>query len=125
MLSPVSIQQMHEVEAHLSMVPLPTRQVKHSLDQLFAGLLRDVLTSKPAEPLQYIIDSLSLGPDLAAQVRAHACHDGQYLLSTTGDNHDTHTVTVCCCQASEPLLYCKDGTSISDVGHMVLLSSSG
>lgn len=41
--------------------------VKHSLDQLFAGLLKDVLTSKPADPLQYIIDSLSLGPDLATQ----------------------------------------------------------
>jgi len=72
MLSPVSTQEMLKAEAHSSMVCPPTRQVKHSLDQLFAGLLKDVLTSKPADPLQYIIDSLSLGPDLATQVRAHA-----------------------------------------------------
>lgn len=43
-------------------------QAKHSLDKLFETLLLEVLKEKPADPLQYIIDSLSLGPEHAAQV---------------------------------------------------------
>lgn len=42
-------------------------QAKHSLDKLFTDLLADVLRQKPADPLQFIIDSLSLGPEHAAQ----------------------------------------------------------
>lgn len=44
-------------------------QAKHSLDKLFEGLLVNVLRDKPADPLQYIIDSLSLGQDQATQAR--------------------------------------------------------
>jgi hypothetical protein len=42
-------------------------QQKHSLDKLFEGLLLGVLREKPSDPLQFIIDTLSLGPEHAAQ----------------------------------------------------------
>lgn len=44
-------------------------QAKHSLDKLFETLLTDLLKKKPADPLQFIIDSLSMGPEHAAQAR--------------------------------------------------------
>jgi hypothetical protein len=43
-------------------------QEKHCLGELFGSLLLSVLKDKPADPLQFIIDTLSLGPELAAQV---------------------------------------------------------
>jgi hypothetical protein len=46
---------------------LPYAQAKHSLDKLFEQLLVDVLREKPVDPLQFIIDSLSLGVEHAAQ----------------------------------------------------------
>lgn len=49
------------------------QQAKHSLDKLFEGLLVDVLREKPADPLQFIIDSLSLGPEHAAQASHQPC----------------------------------------------------
>jgi hypothetical protein len=45
-------------------------QAKHSLDKLFEALLMDLLKEKPADPLQFIIDSLSMGPEHAAQASA-------------------------------------------------------
>lgn len=53
-------------------------QQKHSLDKLFEGLLMGVLREKPSDPLQFIIDTLSLGPENAAQVRGRC--DGQRTL---------------------------------------------
>jgi hypothetical protein len=45
-------------------------QVKHSLDKLLGGLMTDILKQKPADPLQFIIDTLTLSPEQAAQVCA-------------------------------------------------------
>jgi hypothetical protein len=39
----------------------------HSLDKMFEDLLMGVLREKPSDPLQFIIDTLSLGPEHAAQ----------------------------------------------------------
>lgn len=44
------------------------QQVKHQLDRLFGDLLGDILRQKPHDPLQFIIDSVVLGPQHAAQV---------------------------------------------------------
>jgi hypothetical protein len=44
-------------------------QVQHQLDKLLGGLMSDILQHKPQDPLQFIIDSLTLGPEHAMQVR--------------------------------------------------------
>lgn len=55
----------------LPIVVVDHKQAKHSLDKLLGGLLTDLLREKPADPLQFIIDSLSLGPEHAAQVSGY------------------------------------------------------
>eukprot|EP00775_Hariotina_reticulata_P013723 gene13723-13845_t len=56
--------------------PLPDDRIRqqdhdymaeHQLDRLFSGLLSELLMHKPPDPLQYIIDNLTLGADQAVQ----------------------------------------------------------
>jgi hypothetical protein len=42
--------------------------MQHQLDKLLGGLMSDILKHKPQDPLQFIIDSITLGPDHAMQV---------------------------------------------------------
>lgn len=43
-------------------------QIQHQLDKLLGGLMSDILKYKPQDPLQFIIDSITLGPEHAMQV---------------------------------------------------------
>jgi hypothetical protein len=48
-------------------------QMQHQLDKLLGGLMSDILKHKPQDPLQYIIDSITLGPEHAMQVCVLTC----------------------------------------------------
>jgi hypothetical protein len=48
-------------------------QMQHQLDKLLGGLMSDILKHKPQDPLQFIIDSITLGPEHAMQVCLLAC----------------------------------------------------
>ncbi|WIA09033.1 hypothetical protein OEZ85_008447 [Tetradesmus obliquus] len=41
--------------------------IQHQLDKLLGGLMSDILKHKPQDPLQFIIDSITLGPEHAMQ----------------------------------------------------------
>lgn len=43
-------------------------QVEHQLDKLLGGLMTDILKHKPQDPIQFIIDTITLGAELAMQV---------------------------------------------------------
>jgi hypothetical protein len=58
-------------------------QARHSLDKLFSGLMLQLLMQKPADPLQFVIDTLSLSPQEAAQV-PHGCRAGARALALPG-----------------------------------------
>ena len=46
---------------------LPAPQTKHQLEQLFSGVLLDLLAEQPADPMQYIIDWVQAGREQATQ----------------------------------------------------------
>jgi hypothetical protein len=51
--------------------PSPTpHQEQHGVGPLFSGLLADIARTMPADPVQFMIDSLTLGPEQAEQVGA-------------------------------------------------------
>ena len=53
--------------------PINRAQEEHRVGQLFSGLMMDITRQMPADPIQFMIDSLTLGPEQAVQVRAVRC----------------------------------------------------
>ena len=54
----------------------PPMQEKHGIGPLFNGLVLDMARHMPADPVQFMIDSLTMGPEMAMQVRMRAWHPG-------------------------------------------------
>jgi hypothetical protein len=77
-------------------------QAKHSLEKLFESLLTDLLKEKPPDPLQFIIDSLSMGPEHAAQASWQCTWSLQHHWLSGRTHADKHGVIVC-----QPLAGCK------------------
>ena len=55
----------YEFSQHLMKVPL---QEKHNINALFNGLLQELLKQKPKDPIQFMIDTITIGPEEAVQV---------------------------------------------------------
>lgn len=85
--------------------PHTPSQAQHQLDKLFGGLLTELLKQRPADPLTFMIDTLALGPEHAAQVcrssttvccwcSSRACTGGRahpHTYSSQDRPADTHT----------------------------------
>jgi hypothetical protein len=51
-----------------SLFDAKSAQEKHNINNLFNGLLQDLLKQQPRDPVQFMIDAITLGPDEAVQV---------------------------------------------------------